>query len=189
MVHFLSRRRRDKEAVQRLYEACLVASRHPALFTQFGVPDTLQGRFEMLTLHLFALLNRLMHAPGDDPELARLLSETFVDDMDAALREAGISDVAVPRRMKRLYESFAGRISAYKAASETGRAELAAAIARNVYPEGTGADGAGERRVLDLADYLGSAVEALRGADLDVLRRGEAPFPPPPRRSASEPLA
>ena len=68
------------------------AARRPALYLDYGVPDTLQGRFEMVALALFPVLNRLMHEPGDDPELARLVSESFVDDMDAAFREMGVSD-------------------------------------------------------------------------------------------------
>lgn len=181
MMHFLSRRRREKDAAQRLYATCLQAAREPSLFTEFEVADSLQGRFEMLTLHLFPVLHRLMHVPGDDPDLARLLSETFVDDMDSALREAGVSDVAVPRRMKTLYQSFAGRIAAYKTALEAGPGELAAAIARNVFPD-HGGEGAVPERAMDLATYLRSASEAVAAVGLAELRRGEVPFPPVPNR-------
>jgi cytochrome b pre-mRNA-processing protein 3 len=132
----------------------------------------------MLALHLFPVLYRLMHVPGDDPALARHLSETFVDDMDAAIREIGVSDVRVPRRMKELYRSFAGRIAAYKAGLEEGEGPLAAAIARNVFPDET-SDGRAAKRALALARYLQRAVAAVAGADLDTLRRGSARFAPP----------
>ncbi len=182
-MFFRSRRKHEKEAAARLYGACLQASRRPGLFLGFEVADTLEGRFEMLTLHLFAVIHRLMHVPGDDRELARLLSETFVDDMDAALRETGVSDVAVPRRMKKLYRSFAGRVSAYKGALEGADGELAAAIARNVYPDQQG------RAAEELAAYVRAAVEAVRAADLDVLRRGTPPFPPAPHLGMMEATA
>src|SRR5215204_1565328 len=89
MLLFSAQKRRDREAAEALYAACVAAARHPVLYTAYGVPDTLQGRFEMLALHLFAPIQRLMHEPGDDPELARLLAERFVADMDAAFREMG----------------------------------------------------------------------------------------------------
>jgi cytochrome b pre-mRNA-processing protein 3 len=147
----------------------------PWLFLTFGVPDTLQGRFEMLSLHLFPLLHRLMHDPGDDPELARLISEAFVNDMDAAMREMGVGDVTVPKRMKKLYASFAGRISAYKTALQGGEEAMAAAVARNVFP-----DDAPDRRAFDLGRYTLAAVAALRDAPLEGVRRGELPFPQVP---------
>ena len=99
-------------------------------------PTRLQGRFEMVALNLFPVLHRLMHDPGDDPELAQRVAESFVDDMDAALRDIGVSDTRVPKRMKTLYGSFAGRIAAYGKALGEGDAALGAAIARNVFPDG-----------------------------------------------------
>jgi cytochrome b pre-mRNA-processing protein 3 len=125
MILFKSTRGRERAVAEEVYAACVMASRRPALFLTFGVPDTLQGRFEMLALHLFPLLHRLMHDPGDDPELARLISESFVNDMDAAMREMGVGDVTVPKRMKKLYASFAGRVSAYKTALQGGPEEMA----------------------------------------------------------------
>ena len=171
---FSARNRREREAAGRLYAAAVEAARRPILYTAYGVPDTLQGRFEMIALHLFALIHRLMHDPGDDPELARLVSEDFVGDMDAAFREMGVSDLAVPKRMKVLYGSFAGRIDAYRRALAHGEAALAAALARNVF-----ADGPDERRALALAKHLQTSVAGLRQAELAALRRGEAAFPPP----------
>ena len=170
---FSARRRREREAAGRLYAAAVEAARRPALYTDYGVPDTLQGRFEMIALHLFALTHRLMHEPGDDPELARLVSESFVADMDGAFREMGVSDLAVPRRMKVLYRSFAGRVTAYRAGLGGGEAALGAAVARNVFPDGPDGPGA-----LGLAKHLQNTVAAMRQADIAALRRGEAVFPP-----------
>jgi cytochrome b pre-mRNA-processing protein 3 len=172
MIVFSSTKRRERQAAGRLYAAAVQAARQPALYTELGVPDTLQGRFEMVALHLFALINRLMHEPGDDPELARLVSEAFVADMDGAFREMGVSDIAVPKRMKVLYRSFAGRVGAYRAGLAQGEAALQAALARNVFP-----DGPNGRCALDLARHLKATVAAMREADIAELRRGEAAFP------------
>jgi cytochrome b pre-mRNA-processing protein 3 len=181
MLLFSARKRRDREAAEALYAACVAAARHPALYTAYGVPDTLQGRFEMLALHLFAPIQRLMHEPGDDPDLAHLLAERFVADMDAAFREMGVSDVTVPKRMKALYRSFAGRISAYRTALGESEAALVAAVSRNVFP-----DGEGEACALALTLHLKQSVAAIREASLVDLRRGTAPFPAPALASPVE---
>jgi cytochrome b pre-mRNA-processing protein 3 len=170
MAFFSRKQRSEQEAAGRIYAACVEAARRPALFLAYGVPDTFQGRFEMLALCLFPVLNRLMHEPGDDPELARLVSEIFVDDMDAAFREMGVSDPAVPKRMKTLYHSFAGRITAYRNALGND-ADLTAALARNVFP------GAPDARGAPLADYTRAATRAVAAADIDALRQGRVPFP------------
>ncbi|MGH6922633.1 MAG: ubiquinol-cytochrome C chaperone family protein [Propylenella sp.] len=172
MLRFSSSRRAERDAAARLYAAALAASRRPGLYLGYGVPDTPQGRFEMLTLHLFPVLHRLMHKPGDDPALARRISESFVRDMDGAFREMGLGDLSVPKRMRTLYGAFAGRIAAYQRAIGGGDGELAAAIARNVFP-----DRPEERRAAALADYIAEAVAAVQAADIAAIRRGETPFP------------
>src|SRR5215207_3507140 len=166
MALFSAKRRGERDVAERIYAACLTAARRPELYLTYGVPDTLQGRFEMVALALFPLLNRLMHEPGGDPELARLVSESFVEDMDAAFREMGLSDTAVPKRMKTLYSSFAGRVTAYRNALADDAA-LADAIARNVFPDAP-ADG----RAADLARYLKAATRAVAVADIAALRQG-----------------
>jgi cytochrome b pre-mRNA-processing protein 3 len=175
MFGFSSSKRAERQAAERIYAATLAAARRPAFYLDCGVPDTLQGRFEMVALHLFPVLHRLMHEPGDDPELARLISEHFVNDMDSAFREMGVGDLSVPKRMKTLYGSFAGRISAYGSAVGEGQARLAEAIGRNVFPDAPQHDHAAV-----LAAYLGAAVTAVGAADLAALRSGDVPFPAPP---------
>ena len=150
----------------------MAASRHPALYREQGVPDTLQGRFEMLALHLFPVLYRLMHVPGDDPELAQLISERLVSETDAAFREMGVGDVTVPKRMKTFYRSFAGRIGAYTTALETGDEALVDAVRRNVFPDGD-ADG----NALKLALHIKAAVAAIRAVAMERLRAGDVPYP------------
>lgn len=172
MLFFSTRRRTERDVAQRIYAACQAAARRPTLYLDYGVPDTLEGRFEMVALALFPVLNRLMHEPGDDPELARLVSESFVDDMDAAFREMGVSDTSVPKRMKTLYSSFAGRIAAYRQALGEGEGALAAAVARNVFPDASRDDPARA-----LAKYLQASVAAIGAADLAALRLGNVPFP------------
>jgi cytochrome b pre-mRNA-processing protein 3 len=174
-------RRRDRQAAERLYATIVAAARQPALYAGYGVADSVQGRFEMIALHLFAVLHRLMHEPGDDPDFGRLLAERFVEDMDASFREMGVGDLSVPKRMTALYRSFGGRVTAYKAGIEGGRAALVAAIARNVFP-----DGAADERAVALAGYLMAAVAAVQASDAERVRKGDIRFPAPaPRGEAA----
>ena len=181
MLRILSQRRDRRKAAERIYAVSMEAARHPTLFRDYGLPDTLQGRFESLTLHLFAVLHRLMHDPGDDPALARLISESLVTHMDATFREMGVGDTIVPKRMTALYQSFAGRIDAYTRAWEEGDEALAAAIGRNVFP-----DGGKKADATVLCAYLKAAVAAVRKVPLDELRSGARPFPEPPPSGTRE---
>jgi cytochrome b pre-mRNA-processing protein 3 len=179
MLQFARRRRNEREAADRIYTACLAASRRPVFYASLGVPDTLEGRFEMIAIALFPVLNRLMNDPGDDPGLARLVSESFVNDMDAAFREMGVSDTGVPKRMKALYRSFAGRIAAYGEALRATDEALAAAVARNVFPDVPNHDSARA-----IAAYIRTCTKAVGEVDLPTLRGGGVPFPPLERMSA-----
>jgi cytochrome b pre-mRNA-processing protein 3 len=169
-------RRFERDAAARIYAAALAAARRPALYLDYGVPDTLQGRFEMVALHLFAVLHRLMHEPGDGRDLARMVSERFVDDMDGAFREMGVGDLSVPKRMQKLYSSFAGRITAYERGIVDEGGALADAISRNIFP-----DGGEARHAAALADYLRAAVRAIRSAELADIRAGTLAYPPLPQ--------
>ncbi len=182
MILFSPERRRRREAAGRLYAEAVEAARDPALYLEHGVPDTFQGRFEMVTLFVFPLLYRLTHDPGDDPELARLLSENLVAEMDDSFREIGVADLKVPKRMTGFYRSFAGRIAAYGEAARAGHGTLVAALARNIFPDG---DGGGHAPAL--AVRLEAALTAARHASLDDLRRGAFSFAEAaPRETAEE---
>jgi cytochrome b pre-mRNA-processing protein 3 len=164
------RKKSDRQAAEMIYAACVRAARRPVLYRDLRVPDTVAGRFEMIALHLFAVFHRLLHEPGDDPQLARLVSEAFVADMDAALREMGIGDLKVPGRVQAAYGRVAARAAAYERGLREGRAALAAALGRSVFEDPE--DGRAEA----LADHLLAALASARALDLDALRRGEDLF-------------
>lgn len=168
----LLQRRSERTAAAAIYGAAVEAGRRPALFREYGIPDSPQGRFEAVTLHLFVVLYRLMHRPGDDAPLARLVAESFVTHMDATLRESGVGDTVVPKRMRAFYGAFAGRMEAYKAGLEAGERALAEAIARNAV-----GGGHAENVAPALAGYVLGAVEAFQRADLADIRAGRLPFP------------
>jgi cytochrome b pre-mRNA-processing protein 3 len=165
--------RRDPEAdaiAAALYGAIVAQARNPALYAGFGVADTVSGRFEMVILHLFLVLDRLQTGDARDAVIAQRLFDLHATDMDQSLREMGIGDLGVPKRMKKMTESFYGRSAVYRPLiAGSDKAGLADAVARNVFPEGAAAGAAD-----GLATYMIAAAEVLRAAPATAPR-----FPDP----------
>jgi cytochrome b pre-mRNA-processing protein 3 len=114
----------------------VAAARQKRLYADFGVPDTPLGRFESLSAHLVLFLRRTKDAPAPLPELAQEIVDAFIIDMDHSLRELGIGDAGVPKRMKKLSKMFYGRADSYgNALTGQDSAELAEALRRNIRPQ------------------------------------------------------
>jgi cytochrome b pre-mRNA-processing protein 3 len=181
MILNLFRRTPRDGTIAALYGAIVAQARSPAFYRDHGVPDTANGRLEMIVLHAVLVLSRLEAEGAAARPLGQALFDHFCSDMDANLREMGVGDMAVPRKMKAIAEAFYGRKRAYQAAlAAPGRDELAAALARNVH-------GSASARADGLADYVRAAVRALAAMDGAALQRGELAFPDPLNVAASEP--
>jgi len=166
-----------------LYGAIVAQARSPVFYRDHGVPDTANGRLEMIVLHTVLVVSRLENEGAAALPLGQALFDHFCSDMDANLREMGVGDLAVPRKMRAIGEAFYGRKRAYEAAlAAPGHEELAAALARNVY----GAARAGGEQ---LADYVRAAMRTLAAVDGVALQRGELSFPDPQVFGASEPAS
>ncbi|MBP0463181.1 ubiquinol-cytochrome C chaperone [Roseomonas sp. PWR1] len=129
------RRRPHERAGFELYGAAVGAARSPALFAALGIPDTVEGRFDLVSLHVGLLIRRL-RTDGDarGPALAQAVFDAMFADMDLNLREMGVGDLSVGKRVRRMWEAFHGRSLAYEAAIDSDdRAALADALARNVW--------------------------------------------------------
>ena len=164
---------RSTEQPEALYAALLAQARQPA-FYQGGVPDTLEGRFDLMLLHLLLLLRRLRE-DALTRTLAQDVFDLFFREMDRALREMGVGDLSVPRRVHDMAEAFYGRARAYDAALEAeGDEALAAALDRNVFA-GTGDREAPAR----LARYVRAAVETLAAVPREDFLAGRLRFPDP----------
>ncbi len=184
MILNLFRRTPRDDSIAVLYGVIVAQARHPALYRDYGVPDTANGRLEMIVLHTVLVLSRLDAEGAPLRPLGQALFDHFCSDMDANLREMGVGDMAVPRKMKAIAEAFYGRKRAYEAAlAVVEPGQLPAALARNIHG-GTAADSAGVAR---LAMYVRAAVAALAAIDHAALRRGEVAFPDPLVVAASEP--
>ena len=101
----LFKRRRSSEAARQLHEAIVAQARQPGFYAAMGVPDTLDGRFELIALHGFLVMHRLKAEPAGTG-LAREVAEAIFSDLDASLREMGAGDLGVGRRVKKMGEAF-----------------------------------------------------------------------------------
>jgi cytochrome b pre-mRNA-processing protein 3 len=162
----------SEAVVTATYEAIVAAARQPVLYSHYGIPDTPLGRFESLSAHLVLYLRRTKDAATPLPALAQEIVDTFVVDMDHSLRELGIGDQGVPKRMKKLAKMFYGRAESYGAALSKGdTSELAKALKRNILPDAVEWSGAA-----GLAQYLIEADSALKNNPVDALAAGKPGF-------------
>lgn len=155
--------------VNALLERIVGASREPALYLQGGVPDNFEGRFEALTLHLFLVLRRLRDLPVPAADVAQDLIDASFAYLELGFRQGGISDVAVPKRIKKIGRSFYGRLGGYEEAlAESESAALADALARNI---AAGVDAAA------LARHVRAAAAVLATRSLDDILAADPLFP------------
>lgn len=157
--------RPKSDPAQPLYEAIVAAARQPWAYRDAGVPDTIDGRFDFLVLHLCLVLERLGQ---EAPEFKQALIDHFCTDMDDNLRELGASDVGVGKKVRRMAEALAGRYGAYEKAQD--EAALHAALRRNVYA-GKEIDG-----LLQLVAYVISARKVLATQRIADLQAGKVHF-------------
>jgi cytochrome b pre-mRNA-processing protein 3 len=133
VLPFLRRRRFERTGFE-LYGAAVAAARAPAFYADLGVPDTLDGRFDLVGLHVFLLIRRLGALPPPGADLAQAVFDAMFSDMDVNLREIGVGDMSVGKKVKLMWEAFHGRSAAYQAALVSADpTELEAALARNVW--------------------------------------------------------
>jgi len=179
MIFRLFRRDPQAATITGLYGAIVAQARVPAFYLAFGVPDTPEGRFDLLVLHLALVCRRLGRAEGPEQAAARVLSQGVFDmfcrDMDHNLREMGVGDLTVPKTMRKLGEAFYGRLDAYdRALGSADPAELAAALARNVQAPDAPAAAAGR-----LAAYVRAAAARLDTVPIAGFGDGRVSFPDP----------
>ncbi len=156
----LGRERRANQAiVDAIYSTIVASARQPKFYSDWGVPDTPLGRFEMMSLHVFLFLRRARGEAGAIAGIAQEITDTFFLEVDHSLRELGIGDVGVPKRVKKLARMFYGRVEAYgEALDARDGAALAEALRRNVRPES-----AEWPQAAALAAYVQAAADALAG--------------------------
>jgi cytochrome b pre-mRNA-processing protein 3 len=167
------RRGRHERVGFQLYTATVGTAREPYLYTTIGVPDTLDGRFDLIGLHAFLLIHRLTREPEPGPALAQAVFDAMFSDMDINLRELGVGDLSVGRKVKTMWDAFHGRSRAYAQALEAGDdAALDAALARNLWRGDTPPDGA----IAAMRRLAHAQLATLADQSLDRLAKGEVRF-------------
>jgi cytochrome b pre-mRNA-processing protein 3 len=168
--HFRKPRTPLRGTIEAIYGMIVTQAREPLFYRDFGVPDTVNGRFDLLLLHLWLFLRRLKSAEGG-AALSQGLFDHFCNDMDDNLREMGVGDLTVPKRMQAFGEAFYGRTASYDMALTESREALAQAMCKNIL------NGENIEKARLLAAYAEAAMAALDSLDEAALVSGSARFP------------
>ena len=168
--HFRKPRIAPAGTIEGIYGMIVTRAREPLFYRDLGVPDTVNGRFDLLLMHLWMVLRRLKSV-GSGTALSQALFDHFCADMDDNLREMGVGDQAVPKRMRAFGEAFYGRTAAYDMALTEGREAFAQALCKNVL------DGERIEKARELAAYAEAAMADLAQLDDATLLRGAWRFP------------
>ncbi|NNE40503.1 MAG: ubiquinol-cytochrome C chaperone [Marinicaulis sp.] len=174
MVMSFFKKDRGREAAEALYERAVAQARSPALYTEVGVPDTVEGRFEMVTLHVFMILRPLRGEDNKAADIAQKLFDVMFQNMDDSLRELGVGDMSIARKIRTMSENFYGRAGAYDEALK-GAAKpdaLAHALGRNIFSNEDASQS------VQLAAYVRRAVADVDAQDQSRLATGIVNFPP-----------
>jgi cytochrome b pre-mRNA-processing protein 3 len=161
--------------IRALYGAIVAQARGPLFYGDYGVPDTVEGRFDMILLHVYLVWRRLSNS-GPGRGVAQEVFDLFFKDMDESMRELGVGDLSVPKKVRAMGEAFYGRSGAYDAALEEPTDEtLAAALGRNIFDGAENAQAAARR----LARYVRAADRALAQQPAEDFAGGKIVFPAP----------
>jgi cytochrome b pre-mRNA-processing protein 3 len=174
-VKFRLRRNQHREAVERAYRRVVEQARDPAFYTEFAVPDTLDGRFELICLHAFLFLHRLRSEGPQAGRIGQYFFDEMFADLDRSLRELGVGDLSVGKHVKQMAQGFYGRIRAYQEALGDDDSVLAAALQRNVF----GAVAGRVPAAAALAVYTRAAADGLRRQPTAQLLAGDVRFTAP----------
>ncbi len=183
MILAAFRRSSHKASIHAFYGAIVAQARSPAFYTSYGVPDTMEGRSELIVLHLVLVLRRLARVEeagdgagrGPAGTVGQGLFDAFCRDLDDNLREMGVGDLAVPKKMRRFGEAFYGRLAAYRAAlAAADERELEKALGRNIFEIAVA-----DARAAQLARYARATARQLDAEEAAVLLDGILAFPSP----------
>jgi cytochrome b pre-mRNA-processing protein 3 len=175
MIAPFARRRSIREAAGVAYGRVVEQARQPVFFADYGVPDTFDGRFELICLHAFFYLHRLKAERPQSAGLSQAIFDTMFADLDRALREMGIGDLSVGKHVKRMAQGFYGRIHVYQEGVESGDSALGAALLRNLYGTVRGS----APRIGAMTEYVHRAVGELARQPAVELLAGRVHFPVP----------
>lgn len=171
----ISKKKKRKAQARSLYAAIVSQARHPEFYLEYGVSDTVDGRFDMILLHAYIVLRRLRGKQTETMPLAQDLFDVLFEDMDRSLREMGTGDLSVPRKVKAMAQAFYGRIRAYDTGLAGKEADLHESLRRNLYRE----QPVESPHVEKAAAYLRRAIDLSAGWSMDAIENGQLEFGSP----------
>lgn len=172
-------RSRDRRAAADLYGRIVAQARRPEFYGTLGVPDTLDGRFDMVALHLFLVLHRLKGRGEAADARSRRLFEVVTSDFERSLRELGVGDQGIARRVTAMVGGVKGRLMAYDAALAGDARALEVALDNNLYGTVPEPD---PRDLAAMAGYIHREVAGLATQPLESLLAGDIRFGDPPEK-------
>ncbi|ODT75916.1 MAG: hypothetical protein ABS76_32855 [Pelagibacterium sp. SCN 64-44] len=171
MILSLFRKNTATEPVYAVYNSIVAQSRQPVFYAEWGVPDTVTGRFDMISLHMALLFRRLRHGPKPAKAFSQAVFDLFFKDMDRSLREMGAGDLGVPKKIQKMGNIFFGLLAALNAALDSGDPQaVAAVLSRNIFEGGDGP------HVRALADYVIARDAVLAAQPLESITGGDIRF-------------
>lgn len=174
MIFGLFRRRTPPQVIA-TYTAIVAQARQPHFYASLDVPDTFDGRFELVILHAILVLERLRGGSEIETAFSQDLFDLFFEDMDGTLREMGVGDVTVPKKVKKMAEAFYGRAAVYsQALADGGTQSLAQTVERNLF-----ADDPRPAAAFAIARYIRAASDALAAQQTKEILAGRLDWPAP----------
>ena len=161
-----------------LYIRAVEQARQKNFYADMGVPDTVDGRFDMIALHVFLILRRLKQENARSQATAQALFDTMFTDMDRGLRELGAGDLGVGRRVKVMAKAFFGRVAAYDQGLMSDDGNLKEAVLRNIFRGQEDKEDERDRALL-ISSYMREQADALDHQSVDALLEGEVLFTSP----------
>ena len=173
MILSLFRKSAAAEPVFAVYTAIVAQSRQPRFYAEWGVPDTVTGRFDMISLHLVLLFRRLRAESAAARDFSQAVFDLFFKDMDRSLREMGAGDIAVPKKIQKMGNIFYGLLANLDSALTAGDiAQLEPVLLRNIYAE------SGVTSARALAEYLIGEQQRLSAQPTDAIMAGHLELEP-----------
>lgn len=176
----------QRDAAHGLYASAVSQARAPVFYTDCGAQDTMEGRFDMIVLHVYLIMRALKRLEEPGSTLSQRLFDVMFADMDQSLREMGVGDLSVGKKIKAMASAFFGRTQAYDDALDDDAADqeaLATALRRNVVGAGDAPDGEGFPAFVT---YVAEAARAIEDQSGPALLAGQVRFPVPPAATSAE---
>jgi len=175
MFRWFAERSARREAAEKIYDAIVAQSRAPVFYMRCGVPDTLLGRFDMLVIHMFIVLQNLRKLGGKEGELlGRDVIEAFIREMDSMVRDLGVSDPQVPKEVQKIANVFFAQLTVYIDAMERRDPQAMAEAIRKSFQQGEGNVRVAEA---ELTSYVLESIKQIGIMPLNMLLQGKILFP------------